>query len=232
MLKKDDTEYDAYILDKVIQCEGGWEISQNGCVFFCQDVGVIPHVGSKVRYYGRGFGYPIRGLDIDGKEVFYRTPDEEIARHKQMVLDADQKKRDKYETVGKTRLDADYMSLPFVFQKRIDYFRNGNPDFRWKTEPYEMFTCVEAVLIAKTLGSAESILKFKRSSWSVQIELVPKLSNDHSGNTFDVACGLASLYLTNPESLYKAHGALCALVGCAEYGCYAADDDRKENKMT
>ena len=228
MSKKDDMEYDDYTLDKVTQCEGGWEIGHGGLSFFCEDVGVIPHIGSKARYYGCGFGYPVRGLDIDDKEIFYRTPDEQIVLQKQWVLDGDNKKREKYKTIGKAHLDADYASLPLEFQKRIDYFRNSNSDFRWKMEPYEMFACVEAVLIAKTLGSAEAILKFKRSSWLVQIELVPKLSNEHSGNTFDFACGLAQLYLTFPELLYQFHGALCALVGCVEYGCFVA----KEKKMT
>ena len=43
--------------------------------------GVIPKVGDKVAFYGKGIGYTVQGIDINGKEVFFKTQAELDAEH-------------------------------------------------------------------------------------------------------------------------------------------------------
>lgn len=60
---------------------------------------------------------------------------------------------------------------------------------------YNLFAISEGILIAETLQTKDMIITFSKSSWDDQKSLVPLISNDHSGNTFDMACHLAILYL-------------------------------------
>src|SRR3990167_2200044 len=54
-----------------ISCGGGW-------CFTCPDneLGLEPHVGDTARFYGKGFGYPVRGLALNGQIVFFKTQEE------------------------------------------------------------------------------------------------------------------------------------------------------------
>lgn len=38
---------------------------------------IVPKVGMSVRFYGKGLGYPVRGLEINGVTIFYRTVEEQ-----------------------------------------------------------------------------------------------------------------------------------------------------------
>ena len=68
-------------------------------------------------------------------------------------------------------------------------------------EPYEVFCCEQAVLIAKALKTEAEIQKFYDAPYNEQQELVPALSDGHSGNTFGGACALARAWLaTKPVS--------------------------------
>ena len=220
--KATDTEYEDHTLNKVTPCKGGWEIGHDGWIFFCPETDVAPRVGTVARFYGRGFGFPVRGLDLDGHEVFYRTAEEDRARHAQQVADEKQRKREVFEATGREKLDADYATLPPAFQARIDHFRRVRSDFRWEMEPYEMMVCIDAAKIARALGSADAVTHFYGLPWEEQLALVPGLDDGHSGNSFGAACELAQIALSNPDLVDKAHGALCPLVGCEDYGCYAA----------
>lgn len=119
----------------------------------------------------------------------------------------------------KIKLDMDYSSLPDVFKRRIDKFRNNNPDFRWKYEKYEMFVCKQAYILAQTLRTPENVEMWSKKSYEEQMRLVPLFDKNHSGNTAGMATVLAYWYLKEPENVVKLHGALAALVGSEEYGC-------------
>jgi hypothetical protein len=45
------------------------------------------------------------------------------------------------------QLDADYESLPQEFKSRIDRFRSRDPGFRIESEAYEMFICIQAMVL-------------------------------------------------------------------------------------
>lgn len=48
----------------------GWTLGIN-------DPGFEPKAGQSARFYGPGIGQPVRGVVIDGRVCYYRTPDEE-----------------------------------------------------------------------------------------------------------------------------------------------------------
>jgi hypothetical protein len=174
---------------------------------------VIPKIGDTVKIYLIQDSN-IRGLDINGERVFWKT-DEELERERQEWLDNYNKEKQERFEKQKEQMDIDYEALPDEFKKRIDRFRNNNPTFRVDYEEYEVFCCKEALKIAEYCKTPENVKDFYNKSWEEQKKVI---SDEHSGNTFGAACVLASLYLSNPEMLYKQHGALSPLVGSEEYG--------------
>lgn len=90
-LKTIDTEYEEYTLTRVRAYEsGGWEISHDWMCFSCPaDSPVEPKEGMVARFYGKGFGSPVRGLLIDGHRVFYRTPSEDAVYRDEQLYGKD-----------------------------------------------------------------------------------------------------------------------------------------------
>lgn len=160
----------------------------------------------------------IRGVDINEVPVFYKTEENLETKHQEWPTNYEKKKRNTFKE-NKARMDADYESLPDNFKKRIDRFRKNNPKFRIDFEEYELFCCKEALKIAKAFKNRWEIAKFKDDLlWEQQIREVPDLSSDHSGNTFNCACMLASLHLECPDMVPKMHGSLSPLVGSKDFG--------------
>lgn len=77
MTKIDDLEFEPKEITNVRTEKDGWVITTDGWSFFVPDKGVEPKVGQTATFYGKGIGHTVRGLDIDGQEIFYRTPDED-----------------------------------------------------------------------------------------------------------------------------------------------------------
>lgn len=225
-----DHDYEEY---RIVKVEGptddGWyTIHCGGFCFGVPPSSSTPAIGQVARFYGEGFGRPVRGLMLDGVPIFYRTATEQHDYEANQRAAARRKKQEEFEAGGRAKLDADYLALPEEFKRRIDRFRAYRTDFRWEMEPYEMSVCVDAVRIARALGSADAVRHFHGlSSWAEQVALVPGLFDGHSGNSFGMACRLAALFLNRPDLVDKEHGALCALTGCQEYGCWAASKEAK-----
>lgn len=61
---------------------------------------------------------------------------------------------------------------------------------------YNIFAIEEGIKIAEALQTKEEIVKFHKLNTDEQIKLVPTLNmNEHSGNTFGMACRFAIVYL-------------------------------------
>lgn len=184
---------------------------------------IVPKAGDLMRQWGRGFGSPVRGMAFwDGhrwRVAFYRTEQEERDHWAREQVMREAKQIADFEATGRAKLDAQYAALPAVFQRRLDKFRANNPEFRWKYEGYEMFTCEQAVVIADALKAPDAIRAWRALPYEEQRAAVPGLADGHSGNTFGAACALAHWYLTQPENVVAMHGALAPLVGSEEYGC-------------
>lgn len=59
----------------------GYEITDSeGWTLFVRSPELKPAVGMKARFYGRGIGYPVRGLFLDGHAIFYETEDQQEQR--------------------------------------------------------------------------------------------------------------------------------------------------------
>jgi uncharacterized protein YkuJ len=241
----DDAFEDAR-LDEVRARDEGYEITQSNhwSFFIAKEYdgvahGIVPAVGDTVRMYG-GFGRPVRGLFVNGRQIYYRTEQQEKERFARQLAEDEAKRQREFEATGRAILDAKYDALPPIFQARIDKFRHNNPDFRWKYEKYEMFCCEEAVKLARHLGSVEAMERYcglaqsetfgtNRPQWDAEweekqaIDRAAGLADGHSGNTHGVAGMLALLYLKQPEGVERLHGALAPLVGSEEYGCIPRD---------
>jgi hypothetical protein len=157
-------------------------------------------------------------VDLRGEPLFYRTQDEIDQEHEEWKRDFAKRKIRDFEK-DKARLNREFARLPEVFQRRISWFRANLPNWRVEHEGYEMSACVDAVLIADTLRTPGAIRKFGKASHKKQRELVPGISEEHSGNSFGFAVKLAWLYSSEPLLVIAEHGAMTPLVGCKEYGC-------------
>lgn len=224
----DDNAFQEHQITKVDDEDDRWCAHMGSTVLSFPKVdGATPKEGSTLRTYGRGFGFPVRGVFVDGNKVYYRTEAEDTEEHKRRVAEQDQKKRDEAKA-NEAEVDARVAKLPGPFQDRIAGFRARNPNFRWEFEPYELFCCEQAVEFTTTLKSPEAIEKFAKADYKEQMAMVPNLSHDHSGNTMGMSLRLAHMFASDQmEFVRKAHGAMCPLVGCSGYGCYAASDEAK-----
>lgn len=188
--------------------------------------GIEPVVGDSIVTWGR-FGFPCRGIAINQTIAFYRTVEEQAEQNRIEIEAGKNKRREEYEA-KRSEYELKVSTFPQVFQDRINAFREFKGDeWRYEFEPYELFCCEEALNIVNTLKTEEAINTFKAASHEEQKIMVPNLSQDHSGNTFGASVVFAKMYLTNPELLSKMHGALCPLVGCEDYGCFAARQNQK-----
>jgi len=60
---------------------------------------------------------------------------------------------------------------------------------------YNIFCCEQAVIIAETLKTKEKIIEFYKADYPNQKKMVPLISEDHSGNTFEMSCRLSISFL-------------------------------------
>lgn len=76
---ENDKEYEDQKIDSVgVGNDGSYTITCDGWSLWCgEDCPVKPEAGQAARMYGRGIGYAIRGLFIDGVKVWYRSDAEE-----------------------------------------------------------------------------------------------------------------------------------------------------------
>lgn len=231
MTKLDDKEFEVKTITKVEPSGDGFTITtQDGWSFYSSSKDIVPQVGSKATFYGRGVGFGVRGLDIDGQEVFYRTPDEDKAKHDADLLARDNEKQAKLDAEVCER-DARWLKLPIEFQNRLKRFASNNPRFRRDFEPYELMVCEQAVAMSERFPSRSELDVFHKAKWDKQKEMFPELDGGHSGNSFGCAVFLAAMYLESPKMVEKAHGAMCPLTGCKDYGCYAAYPDKEVAKV-
>lgn len=179
--------------------------------------GIEPKVGDLITLHTYQ-GCNIRGIDINSVTVFYKT-DEQLEQERKEWLSENEKRKQTAFEKNKANMDKDYDELPTIFQQRIDRFRIVNPRFRVDYEIYELFCCKEAIKIANILKTTEALDSFRKAKYKQRRELVPTMSDGHSGNTFAVSCRLAFWYLTKSNNVVKEHGSLAILVGCDAYGC-------------
>lgn len=226
MFPENDNQFEECSLNQVEDHGDGYTFStESGCIAVDKAGDFEPKVGMKVRFYGKGFGFPVRGIFVNGHKFYYRTEAEEEQRHQNWVRDSNNKKKAEFEA-NKKETDRRVAALPEVYQRRLNKFRTANPDFRWNYEPYELFCCEQSLVLADALKTPEALLEWNKKEYKEQMAAVPGLSDEHSGNTQGASVRLAYHYLTNQENVYLEHGALVQLVGCKAYGCPHKEDEK------
>lgn len=77
-LKSQDADFEDIKIKSVKPFGSGFDLQrEDGWSFFMPECGIIPKPGDIARFYGKGIGFNVRGLDINGQECFYRTPEED-----------------------------------------------------------------------------------------------------------------------------------------------------------
>lgn len=173
-----------------------YSISQGGmCCGLKKSYGVVPKVGDELTVHTKGGSFgTIRGMDLNGKPIFYKSDEELEAERAEWLRKNEEEKQQKVKD-NKSKMDEQYNALPKCFQERIDKFRTNNDRFRIDYEGYELFCCEQAVVIAKGCKTPEAVQKFGKKEWAEQLKQVPELSDGHSGNTFGASVHLALLVL-------------------------------------
>lgn len=79
MYPPNDDQFEETTVASVTHDGDGWTIRRaDSWSFFVPEGPVVPKVGMTARFYGKGIGYAVRGLFLDGRKVFYRTEAEEV----------------------------------------------------------------------------------------------------------------------------------------------------------
>lgn len=231
-----DTEYSEDKITSVRQVEGGWgiEVASGWSIMVSDDVcSQEPKPGESIRSYGKGIGYAVRGIVISERVYRYDTEAEAELRHEREKRQQEEERQQKLETERPER-DARIAALPMAFRRRIERFQRTLPHWRRDYETYELFVCEEATKIAKAVYSMsleEKALRVMESSENIiqtfhdspEMQKAAGISEDHSSNTFHQACTLTLRSIAlSPDAVVQSHGALCPLVGCKAYGCFAA----------
>lgn len=228
MYPYEDASYESYTIKDVqttdtphfydITMDNGWS---TGVVTDA----MVPEAGDILDlWYVNGPFTAIRGRAINGEVIEYQTKEDFLEQMQRQQQEKNEKQQREY-TDSKKELDSRIQKLPVEFQQRIHGFRERNENFGWKYETYELFCCEEALKIANHFNDPDKIRWWYRLPYQQQQAEFTGLSDEHSGNTFGASVTLAVLFLEEPELLPKMHGALCPLVGCEDYGCFAAQKE-------
>jgi hypothetical protein len=198
----------------------GWSVGfGDGWDCFVPDRGVEPQVGDTLTTFGWLY-QSFHGQALNGRMLWYRSPEEVEAEHRAMVARMQAERRAKFEE-DREQLDRDYDGLPPLFKMRIDRFRKANPNFRWEYEDYEMFVCTQAVLLAEWASEqtdpTAAIVDWNAKPYKEQLDAISGWSDQHSGNTHGCAVALAKEYVTHRERVPLMMGAMAPLVGSADY---------------
>lgn len=216
----EDMEYQDFIITTVEREQSGWFVvglDDGWCIGVDPCSAVEPKPGKTIRLYGRGTGYPVRGIAIDGVVVRYQTEDEYRAEAEREAAVEREARFAEFET-RRGDVEARIAALPAGFRARFERFIAGNPDFLPEFGDYELMCCEQAVTFAARM-SADELRGWAKLPYDEQKAAMPELGDGHSGNTFGVAVRLAILSHERPDLVHLDHGALAALVGCEEYGC-------------
>lgn len=79
MYPENDNQYEDVTIKNVSDANYGWNIERSdGWIFHVElDSPIHPAVGMLARFYGKGFGFNVRGLYLNGVKVYYRTEEED-----------------------------------------------------------------------------------------------------------------------------------------------------------
>lgn len=219
-----DADHEVHRITKVGPLVQGWyDVGFGECMGIGIEAryGVEPRVGDEFAMWG-GFGFPARGMALNGRVLFYRTPDEE---REHQARENDKRQAERIAEYEGKRADYDrrVAALPAPLRERIEGFRAFKGEtWRWEFEPYEMASCEEAARIAERFNTADAVRRFAKLPYEKQRAAHPTMDSGHSGNTWGHALRLAVLLCERPDLVPNEHAAICPIVGCKDAGCWSA----------
>lgn len=194
-----------------------------------------PKVGDRITIYG-SLGRPIWGIDINGEQVYYKTGEQMHQERLALIAQHDEEKRQRFE-IESAQLDEQYGALLPIFQRRIDRFRQTDPNWRVEYEAYEMFVCVEACKLIRWVEDCRARVSNPKpevrdllheyydnagsEEWRQKHVGVPH-DDGHSGNSFGKTVLFAQIYFDDHRFVPFAHGAMTGLVSCEDFGCHGS----------
>lgn len=162
------------------------------------EANITPKEGDDVRFYGH-IGYPVRGVQVNGATVFYRTPymQEITDKYNGAVSKA---KHHREQTKNIPKLEAQYAALYPRLQREVDAARRKFATFshEYMGEGYEYMGEDYYLFI---LTEAQKIYEATKDKVTVTLETYPEyrnyientkavqdvISKDHSGMTYGAA---------------------------------------------
>jgi len=86
-----DEQYEETTVAKVRDEGNGWGVERaDGWSFYVPAPSpVVPAKGMAARFYGKGIGFTVRGLFLDGQKVFYHTEAEDKEKHEIDIYGSD-----------------------------------------------------------------------------------------------------------------------------------------------
>lgn len=86
-----DSQFEESTIAKVRFEGNGWSVERadGWSLFVGSPSPVVPEIGMSLKMYGKGIGFAVRGLFIDGQCVFYRTEAEDKEKHEIDMYGAD-----------------------------------------------------------------------------------------------------------------------------------------------
>lgn len=223
-------------IDTVEDYENGYGINYgySGFILSKEYLGneLPPAVGDDIVVYIVQ-GSLIRGVDLRGEPLYFKTNAELELDREKALRDSTERKRLQW-AEDREDLLARVAALPPEYQRRIEWFRVHLEGWDIEFLAYELFACEQAIVLAGAAKASgddprEWLEALRDMKYSKQIELVPEISDQHSGNTFGVSLTLALLSVQEPLLVVAMHGAMVGLTGCEEYGCaHPREDDVME----
>lgn len=176
MFPENDTEFEENEVTKVQPCDnGGWTITCDLCFFVPPESPVEPKPGMIARFYGKGFGFRVRGLFLDEQKVFYRTEEEDKEQAEIQLYGADVedllKRWDDGDTVHSVEMGglgpgyeqaiqiAMFEILRFSIDKKPDHTLWENPKewSKWREKVYSLESLDKLGLSGAQAGAALSL---------------------------------------------------------------------------
>lgn len=164
----DDPEFQEETIASVGDYGDRWDIcTKEGWHLAIPKTGPKPKTGDRFRTYGKGFGFPVRGVAVNEYIIFYKTAEQAEAEHKERVAEQKAQARIEYEN-NKDDIDSRVKALPGPFQERIIGFRNARPDSFWEHEGYELFVCEEAAKMSEHFEGADDFERWTKLNHAEQ----------------------------------------------------------------
>jgi hypothetical protein len=199
-----DTEFET---KKIARVEGseqeGWSVTMDdGWSLGVPSFGGRPKKGDAITLWGRGIGYTVRGIAINGVIVRYETEGAERQRFDAEQRESERQRKWAYEQAkpeDDRRIGALPPSLSAILREKLA----KSPEFAWDHcgFAYNLYAFEQGVEIAKHLPDEAAIREFPHLPWKQQRKRVPTLDDGHSGGIFGTAIHAALVLLTpNPET--------------------------------